>query len=355
MALRDQFLRRWQILRVLEGSGSWTAAELLDQIASNAGPARGKKSPQLWSLRTLQRDLNHLIRAGFPVKGVRKGQKMRYCLAEDYLASVPGPFRPSQWAALYYGLNAMREVPGSPLREEPLGPSVSELFARLRDIVPPALRAYADAIEGRYAGVVGSLREQNRLRRIADALGKAIEGRRPVRLLAAGPQGQRRRWGRVDPYLVRFFAGGFYLLGSDSATGRIDAWPLDGIGSVRVAPGAFQMPLGMDLEAALQERVRRAQGAGAEVRIRFTSSAAVPAIAAYLEEAFGPARVVRSPGRRAREVIAQVADMAGFCRWLLSFGSEAEIVSPREVRQKMAQELESALERYRRSGNGLSR
>lgn len=355
MALRDQFLRRWQILRVLEGGGSWTPAELLDQIAADAGPAPKEKSPRLWSPRTLQRDLSHLGRAGLPVEGMRKGRKMRYCLTEDYLASVPGPFRPSQWAALYYGLSTMREMPGSPLRDSPLGPSISGLFARLRDIVPPALRAYADAINGRYAGVIGSLREQNRLRRIAGALGKAIEGRRPVRLLAAGATGHRRRWSRVDPYLVRFSGGRFYLLGSGSASGRIGIWPLDGIGSVRAVRGAFQMPLGMNLESALEERVRQRQGADTEVRVRFAASAAVPAIAAYLEEAFGPARVVRLPGRRAREVVVRVADMAGFRRWLLAFGAEAEIVSPKEVRQKMAQELESALKRYRRSGRKSSR
>ncbi|MEE9275182.1 MAG: WYL domain-containing protein [bacterium] len=348
MALHDQFLRRWRLLRALEGGGSWSAEELLDLLSSEGAREEGEGGGRLWSLRTLRRDLAHLIQAGFPLEGVRKGRKMRYLLDEGFLHSTPAPFRPSQWAALYYALSILRESPESPLREGPLGPSVSGVFARMRDFVPAALRAYAEGVEPRYAGVVGGLREQGRQRRVGESLRKAIADSRPVRLLAARPGELRRRWIRVDPYLLRYAEGGFHLLGREGARGTLEAWPLAGIESVRVERGAFQLPLGLDLGAALAERLREMRGAGLDVRIRLAQGASGAAVAAFLDEAFGPARLVRGGGRGAAEVAVKVGDVNGFRRWLLAFGAEAEALSPRELRESVAQELEDALKRYRR-------
>ena len=103
------------------------------------------------------------------------GRKMRYRLLRDYVDSVPKPFSPSQWASLYYALSMMRDLPSSPLRELSLGESVSGVFSRLRSYIPAALRAYAEGVEPRYAGVVGALREHGRQRRVGGVLSEAIE------------------------------------------------------------------------------------------------------------------------------------------------------------------------------------
>ncbi len=343
MALRDQFIRRWRLLRSFEGGGSFGAEELLERLAREEDP----EERRTWSLRTLQRDLSHLIKAGFPLEGVRRGRKMRYRLSEAYLASVPEPFRASEWAALYYALSTLREAPGSPLKEEPLGPSVGGVFSRLREIVPAALRAYAEGVEPRYAGVVGALREQGRIRRVGEALAEAIRERRPVRLLAARPGEMRRRWYRVDPYLLEYRGGGYHLLGREGERGALGVWHLQGVESVRVGRGAFQLPLGLNLEAALAERLRQARGAGWSVRMRFRKGADPEGIASFLDEAFGPARVARRSGPGGSEVVVQASDLWGLRRWLLAFGPEAEVVSPQELRLAVAQDLENALKRYR--------
>ena len=343
MALRDQFVRRWRLLRAFEEGGGFEAAELLKILARDEKPGEGRP----WSLRTLQRDLFHLIRSGFPLEGVRKGRKMEYRLSAAFVASVPEPLRPSEWAALYYALSALKKAPGSPFREEPLGPSLGGVLARVQAYVPAGLRAYAEGIEPRYVGVIGSLREQARLRRVGESLARAIEERRPVRLLAVRPGEARRRWWRVDPYLLGFEGGACHLLGRDAERDAIETWPLDGIETVRAGRGGFQLPLGLDLKEALAERLRRAGGPGWSVRLRFKKGASLGGVAAFLAEAFGPAQ--RTGGRGDGEVTVRTPDLLGLRRWLVGFGPEAEVLAPRELRMAVAQDLEAALGKYRRS------
>ncbi|MBI2178898.1 MAG: WYL domain-containing protein [Candidatus Tectomicrobia bacterium] len=311
MALRDQFVRRWRLLRAFEEGGDYEAGELLKVLAREEEP--GAERP--WSLRTLQRDLSHLVQAGFPLEGVRKGRKMRYRLSAAFSVSVPEPLRPSEWAALYYALSVLRKAPGNPFREEP---------------------------------VIGSLREQTRLRRVGEALARAIEEGRPVRLLAARPGEPRRRWWRVDPYFLGFEGGSCYLLGRDAERGAIEVWPLQAVETVRAGRGAFQLPLGLDLEGALAERLRRAGGAGWSVRLRFKKGASLAGVAAFLAEAFGAAQ--RTGGRGDGELTVRTSDLLGLRRWLVGFGPEAEVLAPRELRMAVAQDLEAALGRYKKSG-----
>ena len=345
MALRDQFVRRWRLLRAFEQGEDYEAAELLKVLAKDREEKPG--AGRSWSLRTLQRDLSHLVQSGFPLEGVRKGRKMRYRLAAAFASSVPEPLRPSEWAALYYALSVLRKAPGTPFREEPLGPCLGGVLARLQAFVPAGLRAYAEGIEPRYAGVIGSLREQARLRRVGEALARAIEEGRPVRLLAARPGEPRRRWWRVDPYLLGFEGGCYHLLGRDAERGAIEAWPLQAIETVRAGRGAFQLPLGLDLAGTLAERLRRAGGPGWSVRLRFKKGASLGGVAAFLAEAFGPAQ--RTGGRGDGELTVRTSDLLGLRRWLVGFGPEAEVLAPREMRMAVAQDLEAALGRYRKS------
>ena len=344
MALQDQFIRRWRLLRALESGESWSHEELLALLSEE--PAEG--AGRTWSLRTLQRDISHLMNAGFPLERVRAGRKVRYCLLQEYVDSVPRPFSPSQWASLYYALCMLRDLPSSPLREESFSDSIGGVFSRLRSYVPAALRAYAEGVEPRYAGVVGSLREHGRQRRVGGVLLEAIEKGKPARILAARAGEIRKRWWKIDPYLLHFDGGSYHLLARESEKSALGVWHLEGIESVRIMGGAFQMPLGLDLKVLLAECLREAMNNGLNVRVRFGKDVALHAVVAFMKEAFGEVEHLKKSGKSSRDVMVRVSDIWGFRRWLMSFGQEAELMAPAELRDAFAQDLEAALKRYRK-------
>ena len=348
MALQDQFIRRWRLLRALESGDSWTHEELLGVLSEESADGAAHE----WSLRTLQRDVSHLMKAGFPLERVRMGRKMRYRLLQEYVDSVPKPFLPSQWASLYYALCMLRSLPGSPLREESLNASISGVFSRLRHYIPAALRAYAEGVEPRYAGVVGALREHGRQRRVGGTLLKAIEKGKPARIMAARAGEIRKRWWKIDPYLLYFEGGSYHLLARESEKNALYVWHLEGIESVRIVAGAFQMPLGLDLKALLAECLREAMNNGLNVRVRFGKDVALHAVVAFMKEAFGEVEHLKKSSKSSREVMVRVSDIWGFRRWLMSFGQEAELMAPAELRDAFAQDLEAALKKYRKGRRG---
>ncbi|MDE0331831.1 MAG: WYL domain-containing protein [Nitrospinae bacterium] len=348
MALQDQFIRRWRLLRALESGENWSYDELLALLSEESTEDSG----QTWSLRTLQRDISHLIKSGFPMERVRAGRKMRYRLLRGYVDSVPKPFSPSQWASLYYALCIMRDLPSSPLGERSLGDSVSGVFSHLRGYIPAALRAYAEGVEPRYAGVVGALREHGRQRRVGGVLREAIEKGKPARILAARAGEIRKRWWKVDPYLLHFDGGSYHLLARESEKNALDVWHLEGIESVRLMAGAFQMPLGLDLKALLAECLREAVNNVLNVRVRFGRDVALHAVVSFMKEAFGEVEHLKKSNKSSREVLVRVSDTWGFRRWLMSFGQEAELMAPAELRDAFAQDLEAALKKYRKGRRG---
>ena len=344
MALQDQFIRRWRLLRALESGESRSYEELLALLSEESA---GKTS-QVWSLRTLQRDLSHLMKSGFPLERVRTGRKMKYRLSSEYMDSLPKPFSPSQWASLYYSLCMLRDLPSSPLREESFSDSIGGVFSRLRSYIPAALRAFAEGVEPRYAGVVGALREHGRQRRVGGVLSDAISKGKPARILAARAGEIRKRWWKIDPYLLHFEGGSYYLLARESEKNALDVWHLEGIESVRIMAGAFQMPLGLDLKALLAECLREAMNNGLNVRVRFGKEVAFHTVVAFMKEAFGEVEHLKKPGKSSRDVTVRVNDVWGFRRWLMSFGQEAELMAPVELRDAFAQDLEAALKKYRK-------
>ena len=348
MALQDQFIRRWRLLRALESGESWSYEELLALLSEESAEGDG----QAWSLRTLQRDISHLMKAGFPLERVRAGRKIRYRLLREFVNSVPEPFLPSQWASLYYALCMLRDLPSSPLKEESFNDSISGVLSRLRSYIPAALRAYAEGVEPRYAGVVGALREHGRQRRVGSALLEAIAKGKPARILAARAGEIRKRWWKIDPYLLHFEGGNYHLLARESEKNALGVWHLEGIESVRIMAGAFQMPLGLDLKALLAECLREAMNNGLNVRVRFGRDVALHAVVAFMKEAFGEAEHLKKSSRSSRDIMVRVSDIWGFRRWLMSFGQEAELMAPAELRDAFAQDLEAALKKYRKGRRG---
>ncbi|MCY4381904.1 MAG: WYL domain-containing protein [Nitrospinae bacterium] len=183
-------------------------------------------------------------------------------------------------------------------------------------------------------------------------MSEAIEKGRPARILAARAGEIRKRWWKVDPYLLHFGGGSYHLLARESEKNALDVWHLEGIESVRVMAGAFQMPLGLDLKALLEECLREAMNNGLNVKVRFGKDVALHAVVAFMEEAFGEVEHLKKSGKLSRDVRVRISDIWGFRRWLMSFGQEAELMAPAELRDAFAQDLEAALKKYRKGRRG---
>ena len=98
----DQLARQWQLIQRLARS---RGGLLLDDLATELGCVR----------RTVYRDLNALMYAGFPVLSERRDSRVYYRFVDSYrLGDVP--FTPDELLALAFGEDLLRPLEGCPQR-----------------------------------------------------------------------------------------------------------------------------------------------------------------------------------------------------------------------------------------------
>jgi proteasome accessory factor B len=149
-------------------------------------------------------------------------------------------------------------------------------------------------------------------------------------------RGERRR---VDPALLRFHGGWWYLVGHDldrvaARTFRVDRME----GDVNTgAPGSAELPEGFDPEAALPDVPWRI-GDGGEVVVELRVDAT---LASLVLDEVGYAALAHRDDDGSVVVRLEVTNIAALRSWLFELGDHAVVLGPDEVRAEMVRWLEA--------------
>jgi len=159
----------------------------------------------------------------------------------------------------------------------------------------------------------------------------------------------------VDPALLRFHGGWWYLVGYDrdrgaSRTFRVDR--MEGLPSVG-APGSAHLPEGFELSEALRDEPWK-MGESESVQVDVQVDAP---LAALVVAELGEPTVTEHRSGGSVVVRLEVTNTAALRSWVLELGDHAEVLAPGWVRDEMAGWLDSIVsappvkrQRRRRSG-----
>jgi predicted DNA-binding transcriptional regulator YafY len=171
---------------------------------------------------------------------------------------------------------------------------------------------------------------------IADALAR----RRALRFGYRPSQGKRGKR-EVDPYSLVFRAGHWYLVGLDRSRDDVRSFRLSRItGPVKEAGPARHPPSDFDASHVLESGP---WGLGTPVetaRVAFSPKVAWLAIASTPR-----VNILRTRRDGWVEVEVPAGQTESFASWVLSFGPDARIFSPKAVRDEVVERLEAALAR----------
>lgn len=173
------------------------------------------------------------------------------------------------------------------------------------------------------------------------------DGVRPGRKDDAGDgQGKSARRTSVpalfDPYTLLVYKKGLYLAGFSHAHGQVRTLALDGFRDVTWRRGdAFPYPADFHPADLAEGAFGLIKGPPATVRVFFTEK-----VARYVtRRLWHPSQKVRKvPG--GIELTLAVKGTVELGSWILSFGDQAEVRAPGELRASVRAELERALARY---------
>src|SRR5262245_44417895 len=284
-------------LLMLQTRGQLTAEELAERLEV--------------SVRTVQRDAQSLAAAGVPIVSVR-GPAGGYHLERGYRTKLTG-LDAAEAQALFVG----------PAAELGLGRELAAARLKLLASLPAELQERAGhAARLFHVDTRGWFREEDRVPHLPVIAGALWSGHRLDMRYREGADVVSRR---LDPLGLILKAGVWYLLAQRRGEERV--YRVSRIVSARERAEPCDRPRDFDLAAAWAQR----SDAFERSRTRVEVTVRIPrGQVRYLRAA----RVVEDGERPT--VIAQFEGLEHAFRSLLAYGPEAEVLAPRELRERIA-------------------
>jgi predicted DNA-binding transcriptional regulator YafY len=223
-------------------------------------------------------------------------------------------------------------------------PDIGAAFQKLAEILPPVVARHLE----RTIDVMASRPPDERLTRHLRLLARAWAEQRVVELTydaATYSPGRPPRRSRVHPYLLEASATtrALYLIGFDESREAVRTFKLQRILEMALTPDTFEPPD----PRIVQESLGRAWGVitdqeEVEVVLRFDAEIA----ARVTETTWHPTEQVSREPDGTVLWRARVPGTIEIRRWILSWGSQVEVVAPPELRDEVAATYRAAAARY---------
>ncbi|MDH3520293.1 MAG: WYL domain-containing protein [Myxococcales bacterium] len=319
----DQLARQWLLIQRLARS---RVGAQLDDLAAELGCVR----------RTVYRDLEALMLAGFPVVSEKRAGRVYYRFLETFrLGDVP--FTPDELLALAFGEDLLRALEGTVFHDSirsalgkiraGLGPDLADYLARLGDafrVLPGPHKSYAH------------LRET--IQRLHDAVLQRLTLRMRYRTGRTGAVSSRA----LDPYRIWYRSGGLYVVGRDHKSGEIRTFAVERIRALEATQRRFEPDPDFDFDRYIGASFGVIAEPATRVRILFERRWTHYVAERTWHESQRLTR--RADGRL--ELAMEVGGSAELRTWVLSFGSGARVLEPATLRDEVVAELRASLERY---------
>ena len=319
----DQLARQWQLIQHLAKSRAGVG---IDSLVEELGCVR----------RTVYRDLDALMYAGFPVTSEKRDGRVFYRFVDKFhMGDVP--FTPDELLAIAFGADLLRPLEGTVFHD-----SVQSALGKIRAGLGPELSEYLERLGETFRVLPGPHKRYTEYRETIQVLNEGLLSQTSVNM--------RYRTGRtgdtkdrlLDPYRIWYRSGGLYVIGHDHLSGEIRTFAIDRIQRIESSQDRFEIDAGFDFDEYTGSSFGVFSEPATRVLIRFE-----PSWRTHVEErTWHSSQQIRHCEDGRVELEMEVGGAAELCSWVLSFGSGAEVLAPQELRDQVKAELAGARNRY---------
>ena len=324
MPRNDQVIRQWHLIWLLESSRGLTLDEITTQLPPDY-PRHG---------RTVRRDLEALEAAGVPLVNERIDGRVRWRLMEGFRKLPALSFSPTELMALVISRSLLQPLAGTEIKT-----ALDSAMAKASRLLPPASMDYVQQIQSVFAVGIGPHKTYREHRQTIDRLTQAIAKKRTVQMRYYSASRLRTTRREVDPYRLWYASGGLYLVGYCHLRKEPRMFAVERMRAVTLTDHPYQMPLGFDLEAFVQDSLTVMRGRPIEVELRFDKATAAWA----KDRIWHPSQKLTPLKNNGMTMRLNVADSRELVGWILSFGGGVQVIKPEPLQKAVKDEARKLL------------
>jgi predicted DNA-binding transcriptional regulator YafY len=320
----NQLARQWQLIQLIQ---------------SPAGIAVDDAARKLdCTVRTIWRDIQVLERAGFPLYGDKAPDGRRSVLKvhEDFKTGLPVKLTLAETAALLMSRDLLRPA-GPPI----LGAAITSAFDKIGRALHRDARKLLDQMrESIGVRAIGAKLQAPSAEHVTLIQRAMLERRRlDMRYYSMSRDEENRR--QVDPYHLTVYDGGYYLVGYCLWRKSERIFAVERIRELRALGTHFGVRPGFNAEDFLKHTWGIIKGEIVPVKVIFSRS-----VARYIRDRiWHPTQRLLDLADGRLELTLRVADTLEVRRWILGYGSDAEVVQPASLRDALQQQAAKLAER----------
>jgi predicted DNA-binding transcriptional regulator YafY len=319
----DQLARQWLLIQRLARS---RAGAGLDELAEELGCVR----------RTVYRDLDALMYAGFPVTSEKREGKAYYRFLDTFeMGQVP--FTPDELLALAFSEDLLKTLEGTVFHD-----SIQAALAKVRAGLGPELSGYLERLGDGFRVLPGPHKRYAAFRETIRTLNQGVLEQCTLSMRYRTGRTGEESTRRIDPYKVWYHGGALYVIGHDHRSGEIRTFSVDRILEIEDTQQRFDVDPSFDFDAYTASSFGVVAEPAVPIRIRFGSE-----WASYVKEReWHASQSTRDLPDGGVELLMEVGGSRELANWVLSFGGGAEVLEPASLREEVRASLEAALARY---------
>jgi proteasome accessory factor B len=318
----DQLTRQWKLVQLLAGRLGRTLAQLSREL----GVAK----------RTVQRDIEVLTAAGFPVTSDMRNGTVFWHFIEGFHAQAPIAFTLSEQMALYFSKGLFKPLQGTPIYE-----SLESAMQKVGSQLPAQSFKFLRGLDQGISISSFGWKDYSHSKEVIDALTRAVFNKFTVRIIHRAPYRQKATEREVDPYRIWYANNGLYLVGHAHKENALRTFAVERIQSARLTNRRFEIPPDFNFEEFQKTAFNVIWGEPQEVKIRFS-----PSQAPYIRErTWHPSQQIETEPDGSIILTLKVGELWEVKRWLIGFGADAEVLAPEVLRSDIADEIRALAQR----------
>jgi len=311
----EQLVRQWNILMKLAAHRNVgvTVAEMVEEH----GVAR----------RTIERDLDALSQAGFPLGIISQDGAQKYWGVMGPAPDMPPfPLDQEELIAMWLASGLFDFFEGTPYKD-----GMDRLRSKIAATLPPRVVARLEDIDTHFAPIHHERALYREKQGIVATLNEAILAHRVCRMIYFNPAWEKPREYTIKPCGIVVHRQILYLAVFVSGRTDLTIFSIRRIHQIEMTNEGFDLPEDFSLAASIDCNFGIYQGEPVEVRVRFG-----PEVAHYPEEIlFHPTQVNAKNADGSVDVTMKVGGLPEVVWWVLSYTDHIQVLEPPELAEKV--------------------